>query len=131
MILSTMMNYDTNLYEPIGVVNGMSIHALSYVRNIAVNITSLFGGKQTKIQDKFMDIRREAIKNMIDSAKTTDAAMIGNVQIEFSEMANEFFICIATGTALRLKTQQISKSLATKKKQQQQLESIIYVSPKK
>ena len=103
MIISTLQTYDSDKYEIIGPVSGMSIHSISFIRNIFSGFTSLFGGKQDSIKTKFMDVRNESIKEMIQIAKNNNSDMISGLIIELTELGAEFVVCIATGTALKLK----------------------------
>ena len=112
MILSTLSTYDMEKYEIIGPVSGMSVHGISFFRNIFAGFSSLFGGKQSAIQEKFMDVRREALKDMSKAAKNAGADMVGGLTIELSELGQEYVLCLATGTALR----DVSKKNASKKK---------------
>ncbi len=103
MIISTLSTYDMDKYEILAPVSGMSVHSISFFRNIFAGLSGLFGGKNTAIQTKFMDVRRESINEMKTAATDIGADMIAGLQIELTELGQEFVVCIATGTALKKK----------------------------
>jgi uncharacterized protein YbjQ (UPF0145 family) len=103
MLISTLATYDMEKYDIIGPVSGLSVHAISFFRNIVADITSLFGGAQSTIKEKFLDVRREAVQDMVEKAKANKADMIAGLDLEVTEMANNFVVCVATGTALKEK----------------------------
>jgi uncharacterized protein YbjQ (UPF0145 family) len=111
MKLTTLSIYDEELYEPIGIVSGMSVHSVSFIRQIFTNFTSLFGGKQSQIKEKFMDVRKEAIKQMVENGKNVGAVCIAGVDIDLTELGGEFIVCCATGTALIPKKAKVSKTV--------------------
>lgn len=123
MIVSTLATINENEYDIIGPVSGLSVHAISYFRTIFAGISGLFGGRQSAIKEKFMDVRREAIYEMVETAKLNNIDMIAGMQVELTELGQEFVVCIATGTALRKKT--------TKTPKKSQVQENLLSSPKK
>jgi uncharacterized protein YbjQ (UPF0145 family) len=102
MLLTTVNNYNENEYTPIGLVRGTIVHSVSFFRDILGNITGILGGKNTAINKKVDDVYEEAVKELekYTKEKYPSADAIAGIEISLTEM-REFFICVATGTALR------------------------------
>jgi uncharacterized protein YbjQ (UPF0145 family) len=105
IILSTLMTYDVTKYEPLGIVRGTNVHGISLFRSIVGNLSSLFGGKNSAVNQKVDDVYNEAIQELINSALIMypGVKMISGIEVTLSEMRN-IIICVATGTALTSKT---------------------------
>jgi uncharacterized protein YbjQ (UPF0145 family) len=105
IILSTLMSYDVKKYEPLGIVRGTNVHGISLFRSIVGNLSSLFGGKNSAVNQKVDDVYNETIQELINSALIMypGVKMISGIEVTLSEMRN-IIICVATGTALTLKT---------------------------
>ena len=95
--------YDLDLYEPIGMINSVSVHAISMIRGFLSGITSIFGGQQTLIETKYKDIRDQSIEGLLQQAKNVGANLVVGLDVEVSSIANEFMVYVASGTALRYK----------------------------
>ena len=105
IILSTLMTYDVTKYKPLGIVRGTNVHGISLFRSIVGNLSSLFGGKNSAVNKKVDDVYNETIQELINSALIMypGVKMISGIEVTLSEMRN-IIICVATGTALTLKT---------------------------
>jgi uncharacterized protein YbjQ (UPF0145 family) len=105
IILSTLMTYDVTKYETLGIVRGTNVHGISLFRSIVGNLSSLFGGKNSAVNQKVDDVYNEAIQELINSALIMypGVKMISGIEVTLSEMRN-IIICVATGTALTSKT---------------------------
>ena len=101
MLLTTVNNYNENEYAPIGID-----------RDFLGNITGILGGKNTAINKKVDDVYEEAIKELekYTKEKYPNADAVAGIEISLTEM-REFFICVATGTALRRKSSTTNKNL--------------------
>lgn len=102
MPMSTSPFYDTTLYEPVNIINGISIHSVSLLRGFALNFTSAFGGKQSILQKKFIDARNECLKDLTKNSNKIEGAMIVDIKIN-TEYFDDFIIFTATGTVLKNK----------------------------
>jgi uncharacterized protein YbjQ (UPF0145 family) len=102
MLLTTVNNYNQNEYTPLGLVRGTIVHSVSFFRDILGNITGILGGKNTAINKKVDDVYEEAVKELekYTKEKYPNADAVAGIEISLTEM-REFFICVATGTALR------------------------------
>jgi uncharacterized protein YbjQ (UPF0145 family) len=95
--------YDLDLYEPIGMISSVSVHAISIIRGFLSGITSIFGGQQTLIETKYKDIRDQSIEGLLQQAKNVGANLVVGLDVEVSSIANEFMVYVASGTALKYK----------------------------
>jgi len=112
MLLTTVNNYNENEYTPIGIVRGTIVHSVSLFRDLLGNITGILGGKNTAINKKVDDVYEEAIKELEKYTKERypNADAVAGIEISLTEM-REFFICVATGTALRRRSPATNKPL--------------------
>ncbi len=101
MLLTTVNNYNQNEYTPLGLVRGTIVHSVSFFRDILGNITGILGGKNSAINKKVDDVYEEAVKELekYTKEKYPSADAVAGIEISLTEM-REFFICVATGTAL-------------------------------
>ena len=101
MQVVTTSYYDPTKYEVIGLVSGVSVHAISAIRGMFSGISSLFGGKQQLIEQKFLDVYYESIASLQDNAKKMGAEQVVALKVETSELGNEFVVFTEIGTAIR------------------------------
>lgn len=103
--LSTLMTYDVTQYETSGIVRGTSVHGISFFRSIVGNLSSLFGGKNSAVNQKIDDVYNDTIEELIKNALRMypGVKMISGIEVTLSEMRN-VVICVASGTALTLKS---------------------------
>lgn len=101
MLILTTSYYNPSEYQPIGLVNGLSVHAISAIRGIFSGISGMFGNKQELLEKKFLDVREEAIASLENNAIKMGADMVVALKVETSELGNEFVLFTATGTVLK------------------------------
>ena len=101
MSIITLNILDDNKYTPLGIVRGTIVHSVSFFRDILGNVTGLFGGKNSAINQKIDDVYAEAISQLeaYTQKNYPSATSIAGVEISLTEM-REFIICVATGTAM-------------------------------
>ena len=101
MRIITLNILDDNKYTPLGIVRGTIVHSVSFFRDILGNVTGLFGGKNSAINQKIDDVYAEAISQLeaYTQKNYPSATSIAGVEISLTEM-REFIICVATGTAV-------------------------------
>jgi uncharacterized protein YbjQ (UPF0145 family) len=95
--------YDLELYDTIGMISSVSVHAISIIRGFLSGITGIFGGQQTLIEQKYKDIRDQAIQGLLKEANNVGANLIVGLDVEVSSISNEFMVFVASGTALKYK----------------------------
>jgi len=101
MLILTTSYYNPAEYEPIGLINGLSVHSISALRGLFAGISGVFGGKQEMLEKKFLDIREEAIKSLEENAVKMGADMVVALKLETSELGSEYLVFNASGTGLR------------------------------
>lgn len=86
---------------------GVSVHSVSFFRQLFTNIGGIFGGKSSKLEEKLLDARAEAIKEMQENAVRMGADEVIGVHVEMSEISrgdrDGFIVLNATGTAVKIK----------------------------
>lgn len=104
---STLSFYNPVEYEEIGLVHGMSVHAISFGRQLLTNITSLVGQRQEMIETKVQETQRDALNDMIKNGEKLGAVKIVGVSLQTGEISRResdgFITATAMGTALRKK----------------------------
>jgi uncharacterized protein YbjQ (UPF0145 family) len=90
-------------YEPIQMVNALSVHSISVVRDIFSNFTSIFGGQQALIEQKYLELREEVLQKLRINAVNIKADMVIGVDYEITTLDGKFMIFSINGTALKLK----------------------------
>ena len=95
--------YDLELYDTIGMISSVSVHSISIIRGFLSGITGIFGGQQTLIEKKYKDIRDAAIEGLLKEANNVGANLIIGLDVEVSQIGDEFMVFVASGTALKYK----------------------------
>jgi len=103
MRLQTTGYYNMQELEPIGVVHGISVHAISFFRGLFGSVSGLFGGRQLEIEQKYLDVRAEAIADLTQRAQQMGADEVVGIEVETTELGNNFVVFIAAGTAMKRK----------------------------
>lgn len=105
-LLTTTM-VDENKYEAIGVVMGVSVRAISSLRQLFSGVASIFGGRRGELEKKLIEAREEAIQEMKDNATSSGADIVYGVHIDTSELSrgnsDGFLVVSATGTGFKIK----------------------------
>ena len=87
--------YDVNKYEPIDHINSLSVHGVSFLRGLVGGITSIFGGRQGIIEEKYLEIRAQILTELQENAQRMGADLVVGLDIDIIFSAN--------ATALKLK----------------------------
>ena len=94
-------------YETIGVVMGVSVRAISALRQLFSGVASLFGGRRGELEKKLIEAREEAIDEMSTNAKLAGADEVIGLHVEMSELStgdrDGYLVVSATGTAVKVK----------------------------
>lgn len=105
--LLTTSLVDEDKYETIGVVMGVSVRAISALRQLFSGVASIFGGRRGELEKKLIEARKEAIDEMSANAKLAGADEVIGLHVEMSELSSGdrdgYFIVSATGTAVKIK----------------------------
>lgn len=102
--------YDTSIYEPIDMINAISVHSISLFRGFFAGFSGLLGGKQSIMEEKYIDLRKDVMNEIYKKGIAMNADLIIGLDIQVSEILNEFMIFVATATALKLKKKPNNKN---------------------
>lgn len=98
---------DQEKHEPIGIVMGVSVRAISALRQLFSGLMSIVGGRRGELEKKLIEAREEAIQEMRDNAVTMGADEVIGVHVEMSEISqgdrDGYMVVSATGTAVKNK----------------------------
>lgn len=111
MKLLTTGYYDTAAWEPIGLVQGISVHSISLFRGMFASVSGVAGGKIPEIEKKYLDARGEALAELEAEATKLGADHVIGLEVETTELNKNFVVFIAAGTAVRRKTKGGTKKL--------------------
>lgn len=104
--LLTTSLVDEEKYETIGVVMGVSVRAISALRQLLSGVASLFGGRRGELEKKLIQAREEAIDELSTNAKLAGADEVIGLHVEMSELStgdrDGYLIVTATGTAVKI-----------------------------
>lgn len=98
---STLQNAEIEDY--LGVVSGEAIMGANIVRDIFAGITDIIGGRSGAYEQKLGQGRQIAISEMTDQARRLGADAIIGVDLDFETVQQGMLMCVATGTAVKLK----------------------------
>ncbi|BAU27085.1 uncharacterized protein YbjQ (UPF0145 family) [Aneurinibacillus soli] len=89
--------------EYISIVAGEAIMGSNVVRDFMAGITDIIGGRSGAYESKLAEGREIAIKEMVDKARTLGANAVIGVDLDFETLRDGMMMCIATGTAVRVR----------------------------
>ena len=93
--------YDTTKYYPMTLTSAVVVHAISAARGFMSGFSGIFGGKLSAIEDKYVDIRNEALGEIRNKAAQHGADMIAGVEFDISTVEQNFIVCLVSGTLLK------------------------------
>jgi uncharacterized protein YbjQ (UPF0145 family) len=93
--------YDTTKYYPMTLTSAVVVHAISAARGFMSGFSGIFGGKLSAIEDKYVDIRNEALNEIREKAVKHGADMIAGVEFDISTVEQNFIVCLVSGTLLK------------------------------
>ena len=103
MQLITLSTYDAREWEPVNLVQGISVHSISFFRSLFGSISGLVGGRQQMIEEKYLDVRNEALQEIAKRAEAMGCEAVYGLEVETTELGNNFVVFIAAGTAMKRK----------------------------
>lgn len=105
--LLTASIIDQEKYESVGIVMGVSVRAISALRQFFSGLASIVGGRRGEIEKKLIEAREEAIQEMRDNAINMGADEVIGMHVEMSEISQGdkegYIVVSATGTAVKTK----------------------------
>lgn len=104
MIVSTTNHLQNReIEEYISIVTGEAIMGANVVRDFLSGITDIIGGRSTAYESKLSEGRAIAIQEMKEKAEQLGANAVIGVDLDFETLRDGMMMCVATGTAVRLK----------------------------
>lgn len=104
MIISTTFEVGgKKLSEPLGIVQGNTVRARWFGRDIAAGLKNLIGGEIVSYTELMRDSRNQAIERMIEEAKKLGADAVVGVRFATAEMMQGSAEFLAYGTAVKFK----------------------------
>jgi uncharacterized protein YbjQ (UPF0145 family) len=103
IITTTPTIQGREITDYLGLVAGETIMGANVVRDFLAGITDIIGGRSGAYESKLAEGRKMAIKEMEDKARALGANAIVGVDLDFETLRDGMMMCIATGTAVRLK----------------------------
>jgi len=101
ILLTTSTNLEGyKITKQLGLVRGITVRSRGLGGNIAGGFMSLFGGKSTIYTELCENSREEALRLMIENAKSTGANAVVNMRYESNEVMQGLTEVLAYGTAV-------------------------------
>ncbi|WHX41490.1 YbjQ family protein [Mesobacillus sp. AQ2] len=98
---STLQGKEVEQY--MGVVSGEAIMGANVVRDFLASVTDVIGGRSSAYENKLAEGREIALREMEDKARRLGANAVIGVDLDFETLREGMMMCIATGTAVRIK----------------------------
>lgn len=73
------------------------------VRDFLASVTDVIGGRSSAYENKLAEGREIALREMEDKARRLGANAVIGVDLDFETLREGMMMCIATGTAVRIK----------------------------
>lgn len=98
---STLQGKEIEAY--LGIVSGEVILGANVVRDFLAGITDIIGGRSGAYESKLAEGRDLAIEEMKNKAIRLGANAVIGVDLDFETLRDGMMICVATGTAVKVK----------------------------
>ncbi|KIQ93930.1 hypothetical protein LH47_02006 [Anoxybacillus thermarum] len=104
MIVTTTNSIEGKQIEQyLGLVSGEVILGANVVRDFLASITDIIGGRSGTYENKLAEGREMAVQEMMKKARNMGANAVIGVDLDFETLRDGMMMCIATGTAVKLK----------------------------
>ncbi|GBF12126.1 YbjQ family protein [Tepidibacillus infernus] len=104
MIITTTHSLEgKTIEEYIDIVTGEAIMGANVVRDFLAGITDIIGGRSSAYESKLAEGRSIAIQEMKEKARSLGANAVIGVDLDFETLRDGMMMCIATGTAVKVK----------------------------
>ncbi|KIP22674.1 MULTISPECIES: YbjQ family protein [Anoxybacillus] len=104
MIVTTTNSVEGKQIEQyLGLVSGEVILGANVVRDFLASITDIIGGRSGTYESKLAEGRDMAVEEMVKKARNMGANAVIGVDLDFETLRDGMMMCIATGTAVKLK----------------------------
>lgn len=103
IITTTNVLQGRDIDEYLNIVSGEAIMGANVVRDFLAGITDIIGGRSGVYESKLAEGREIAIQEMKDRARQLGADAVIGVDLDFETLRDGMMVCVATGTAVKLK----------------------------
>lgn len=103
IITTTNVLQGREIEQYLNIVSGEAIMGANVVRDFLAGITDIIGGRSGAYESKLAEGREIAIQEMKDRARQLGADAIIGVDLDFETLRDGMMVCVATGTAVKLK----------------------------
>ncbi|MGP3561302.1 YbjQ family protein [Geobacillus sp. BK01] len=104
MIVTTTHTIEGKEIEAyLGIVAGEVILGANVVRDFLASITDMIGGRSGTYESKLAEGRELAIREMVNKAAKLGANAVIGIDLDFETLRDGMMMCIATGTAVKVK----------------------------
>ncbi|SFI57395.1 YbjQ family protein [Thermoflavimicrobium dichotomicum] len=104
IITTTHYVQGKEIEDYLGIVSGEAIMGANIFRDILATITDVIGGRSGQFEGKFAEAKDVAIQVLTERAQKLGADAVIGVSLDFEAVRGEMLTCIATGTAVKLKS---------------------------
>jgi uncharacterized protein YbjQ (UPF0145 family) len=88
----------------LGIVSGEAIMGANVVRDFLASVTDIIGGRSSAYENKLSEGREIAIREMEEKARQLGANAVIGVDLDFETLRDGMMMCVATGTAVFVKS---------------------------
>ena len=104
MIVTTTPTIEgRTIEEYLGIVAGEAIMGANVVRDFLAGITDIVGGRSGAYEEKLVQARQVAIREMTDVASNQGANAVVGVDIDYVVIRDGMLMVTACGTAVKLR----------------------------
>jgi uncharacterized protein YbjQ (UPF0145 family) len=103
LITTTNTLQGKEIVEYLGVASGQAIMGANVVRDFLAGITDVIGGRSGAYESKLNDAKEIALREMAQEARAMGGNAVIGVDLDFETIRDGMIMCIATGTAVRVK----------------------------
>jgi uncharacterized protein YbjQ (UPF0145 family) len=103
MIVTTTPSLDgRTIEEYLGIVAGEAIMGANVVRDFLAGISDIVGGRSGAYEEKLVQARQLAVREMTDAATQQGANAVVGVDIDYEVIRDGMLMVTACGTAVRV-----------------------------
>ncbi|MFT9850209.1 YbjQ family protein [Aneurinibacillus sp. REN35] len=103
IVTTTSTLQGKEIEEYLDIVSGEAIMGANVVRDFLAGITDIVGGRSGAYENKLAEGREIAMQEMKEKARRLGANAIIGVDLDFETLREGMMLCVATGTAVRIR----------------------------
>lgn len=103
MLLTTTPNVEGRpIQQYFGIVAGEAIMGANIVRDMLAGLTDIVGGRSGAYEEKLIDAREIALREMAEAARRLGANAVVGIDIDYEVVREGMLMVTASGTAVRI-----------------------------